>query len=330
MKTCFVWVCFTTYAMSTMTLADDETSTEAMTTTEEETTGQTTGQTTYTTFTVTTATIFGDTEKVTIQANFNYQTCVLVCACKSSPQCRSGFALAFTNTFASVMRGVFGAFTFTSNCNCPRRLSESSNNESRRLANPQLTVAVDVSVPLGTAETAKTAAQNVPANTIQSNVALGMQSAGATNLIPTSSNAVVASVSSLSGYICYPGKACYFNYYEVGKHYKIANAEAGVTKNACAISCSNDATCEGFESLGQLDGQGVKPSCTFWMNGACDITKGNPDGYVEAGIDYAESCEKTGITRNPYTPVASRNDKGCTLSLPLAMLSAVLMAAVVG
>lgn len=124
---------------------------------------------------------------------------------------------------------------------------------------------------------------------------------------------------------CYTGQSCWFKPYAAGTHYKIYKSTANYPADDCAQACLSDSTCEAFESLSN----GVKPSCSFWMNGACDILAGNPDGFVNTGVDYAYFCDKNGA-RATYNPVASQSLKSCMFSSSLMVLSVFLVAGVLG
>jgi len=121
---------------------------------------------------------------------------------------------------------------------------------------------------------------------------------------------------------CYEGTSCYFDTYVQDTHFKIHDAGANMPFTTCATACINSANCEAFETMSN----GLAPSCTFWMNGACDISKGSPPGHVNPGMITDKRsmtfCEKP-RERNAFS-------RRCTLGLPLAMLSTLVMAAVMG
>merc|ERR1719410_875880 len=98
---------------------------------------------------------------------------------------------------------------------------------------------------------------------------------------------------------CFEKQACYFKGYSDTTHYKLHKKTANYPRDSCAADCLNDPKCEAFESLGA----GMKPSCSFWMNGACDIMKGNPPGFVK-DIPYATSAtEMVLVTSLPQLQV---------------------------
>ena len=145
-------------------------------------------------------------------------------------------------------------------------------------------------------------------------------------VLTVQSVSATVSASGRAGYQqCYDGQSCWFKPYAAGTHYKIYKSTANYPKDDCAQACTNDNTCEAFESLSN----GVKPSCSFWMNGACDIMNGNPDGLIKTGVDYAYFCDKVG-NRATYNPVASQSLKSCMFSSSLMVLSVFLVAGVLG
>jgi len=151
-----------------------------------------------------------------------------------------------------------------------------------------------------------------------------------TTLSTTTSTTVTAAVvpgsggSGRVGYShCYTGKACWFTPYLKDTHYMIYKSTAGYSQNDCATACTAEPKCEAFESLSN----DLVPSCVFWMNGACNIPAGNPDGYVATNVAFAYTCEKAGA-RSTY--MASQSLNSCILSRSLKMLSIFFMADVVG
>merc|ERR1711894_288655 len=104
----------------------------------------------------------------------------------------------------------------------------------------------------------------------------------------TTRTSTTASQATAESFNCFPGKGCTFDTYGIGKHYKVHEEKPGMSKASCRAACLVDNDCEAFEVLGA----GMKPSCTFWMSGACQIGGATePDGFLE-GIGYLETCEK--------------------------------------
>jgi len=211
--------------------------------------------------------------------------------------------------------------------NCGRRLNEERGVPARQLATGTLSMPFVVSG--GNAVSVTSTLNNLNAAQLQPMLQSALQSNGGSfaNMTLTATN-VVAQVAAAgrAGYTqCYNGQSCWFKPYAAGTHYKIYKATANYPKDDCAQACANDNTCEAFESLSN----GVLPSCSFWMNGACDIMKGNPDGFVNTGVDYAYFCDKVG-NRATYTPVASQSLKSCMFSSSLMVLSVFLVAGVLG
>merc|ERR1719468_783317 len=93
------------------------------------------------------------------------------------------------------------------------------------------------------------------------------------------------------------------------------------TAATCAADCVADAECEAFESLSS----GTAPSCSFWMNGACDIQAGTspgPLGYTTS-IHYATFCDKNGA-RKAFTQEVGKCE-GPSLGLSSVALTAVVL-----
>jgi len=245
---------------------------------------------------------------------------------------------AFQTSFPGVISELS---TTLVNCN-PRRLSDFMGSGSRRLSTPGLTASTTTSVPASQAASAQSTISGMSGSALHLTISTSMQSSGLGSLAPSSVQSVQAAPpssnpstapqstsSNPSGFsACYTGQACVLNFefYTGDTHYKIHAAGANMPLVTCATACKNDANCEAFSSLGN----GLVPSCTFWMNGACNIPAGNPPGLVNHL--YVTTCEKTG-TREEFAPVkvengASRCKCDNTLGLPLAVLSAFLMAAV--
>jgi len=182
------------------------------------------------------------------------------------------------------------------------------------------------SVPPGmNAATVTSNLNQLPASQVQGMVQSALQSTGgsfASTVLTVQSVSATVSASGRAGYQqCYDGQSCWFKPYAAGTHYMIYKDGANYPKDDCAAACTNEPKCEAFESLSN----GVKPSCSFWMNGACDIIKGNPDGFVDSDVSYAYFCDKDGA-RATYTPVASQSLKSCMFSSSLMVLSVFLVA----
>jgi len=328
MRTLLAVLCIASATLVGGQLADD-TTTEAETTTEAgETTEGTTVMdtpTTYTSFTYTTVTITGGTVNIPLVVKLIYANCQEARICYNNGICRDAFKMAFQNTVGK--SGIVGEVSLAlDNCQS-RRLSELPGPASRRLSTPGITATAPVTVPAGQAASAAAAMQSTSVSSVQSAIVSSLQSVGLGNLAPSSVQSIQATPpsSTPNGFTaCYAGVACYFNTYAIDTHYKIFEAGTNLPFQQCADACRTDANCEAFESLSNAEA----PSCTLWMNGACNIEAGNPPGFVNTGVaSHATTCEKDGA-RKPFKDVSSKCDKSSTLGLPLLMLSVFLVAAV--
>lgn len=205
---------------------------------------------------------------------------------------------------------------------CTRRLSAEVDSSGRKLAaNPVVSIVYKITVPPGkTSSDVQTSVSSINQATFQSSLT--------SNLASTQFGASVTSVGAFSAPVvstsyggydqCYEKQACFFSEYTITTHYKIVSV-APITAQECAEKCIADSECEGFESLSGNNA----PSCSFWMNGACDIKKGNPPGYA-TGYDYAKFCDKVGA-RKTFTKNVSMCHKSCILGFWWTVLVIFLM-----
>lgn len=268
---------------------------------------------THTTFTLTTITFTGATEEITVKASFEYSTCAIAESCKNNNRCLETYIQALQQTFDG--RGLTVKLDKSSIrakiLNCQRRLTAFRDPESRRLSAPTLELSTQATVPAGQAAQQQTGIDNTPTADVQSNAVAALQSQSMSNLAPTGTASLSAVTLTVPpGFSkCFQGAGCYFKVYKENKHYKIHETGAGMSKASCAAACRADNDCEAFESMGN----GKAPSCSFWMNGACNLAGSkNPDGYANS-VSGAETCEKIG-DRKAYEPDYSKSGGSCTLS----------------
>jgi len=205
---------------------------------------------------------------------------------------------------------------------CARRLSAEVDSSSRKLAaSPAVLTVYRIIVPPGSSSSAvKSGVTSINPATFQSSLV--------SNLANTQFGASVTSVGAFSAPVastsyggyekCYEKQACTFKKYTLDTHYKIISV-APIAAQECAEKCIADSDCEGFESLSGTNA----PSCSFWMNGACDIKQGNPPGYV-TGYDYAKFCDKVGA-RKTFTENVSMCHRSCILGFWWTALSIFFM-----
>lgn len=202
------------------------------------------------------------------------------------------------------------------NNTCPTPTPNATVDEATTTAGVEVTTTVGVETTTVGVEATTTA--GVEATTTAATVP-SVGAAGASTTASSGANAT----GMYTGYeFCTTAAACFFNAYIKGTHYKIHKSSASYPAASCAADCVADAECEAFESLSS----GTAPSCSFWMNGACDIQAGTspgPLGYT-TGIHYATFCDKNGA-RKAFTQDVGKCE-GPSLGLSSVALTAAVLA----
>jgi len=207
---------------------------------------------------------------------------------------------------------------------CTRRLqAELFDSIRRKLSAGSLEAVLDITVPPGkTADQVKTSVLNTNENDFGNVLKSNLKTTKFENetLTVQSISAPVAT-TSVAGYKCKQGEACYFGNYLKDTHFTI-NSTDPVTLSECRQRCNNFAGCEAFES----NTADPKSTCSFWKAGACNIPGGSPPGYVK-NVPNVHTCEKDPASRSKFTPVASKCGRENILGAVSVLIWAFLMSA---